>query len=172
MKSNLKEINENPKPNICPHLALKGDTDSYVAFPSTINVCTRGHQLVTPAISHQRFFCLTPNYVDCSYFQSEKAEKFPKDIKFKTQGLSGNLKRILLIFSMGALLTVIVLLLVFGEDGETNKVGLKPLKRKKLHFSPHRLISVYCLVTPLKLMRWLKLKPAHQDPLAFHQQHQ
>ena len=136
MKSNQKEIDENPKPNICPHLALKGDTDSYAAFPSSINVCTRGHQSVTPAISHQRFFCLTPNYVDCSYFQSEKAEKFPKDIKFKTQGLSGNLKRILLIFSMGALLTVIVLLFVFGEGWRNQQSGFEATQTQKVAFFP------------------------------------
>lgn len=136
MKSNLKETNENPKPNICPYLALKGDTDSYAAFPSPINVCNRGHHSVTPTISHQRFFCLTPNHVDCLYFQSGEAEKFPKDIKYKTQGFSGNLKRILLLGTLGVLLTMVALLFIFGEGWRNHKNGFVATQTLKVVFFP------------------------------------
>lgn len=136
MKFNLKEIDENPKPNICPHFALKGDTDSYAAFPSPINVCNRGHRSVTPTISHQRFFCLTPNHVDCLYFQSGEGEKFPNEIKYKTQGVSGNLKRILLIGSLGVLLTIVVLLLIFGDGWRTQKNGFEATQTLKVGFFP------------------------------------
>jgi len=136
MKFNLKEIDENPKPNICPHLALKGDIDSYAAFPSSINVCNRGHQSVTPTISHQRFFCLTPNHVDCPYFQSGEAEKFPKDIQYQTQGLSGNLKRILLFATLGVLLTMVVLLFIFGEGWRNQQSGFVATQTLKVGFFP------------------------------------
>ena len=136
MKFNQKEIDENPKPNICPHLALKGDIDSYAAFPSSINVCNRGHQSVTPTISHQRFFCLTPNHVDCPYFQSEESEKFPKDIQYQTQGLSGSLKRILLFATLGVLLTMVVLLSIFGEGWRNQQSGFVATQTQKVEFLP------------------------------------
>jgi len=126
MKSIPKELTENSTPNICPHLALRGDTDSYAAFPSSINACFRGSHPVTPMIAHQRFFCLTQNHIDCPFYKNKEERKFPKDIQYKTAGLSRKQKGLLLIGISGFLIVMVFLFFIFGEGWQNLQKNFVP----------------------------------------------
>jgi len=126
MKANFEEIIDRSKSNICPHLALKGDIESYAAFPSVMNACHRGHFSITPKISHQNTFCLSPNFISCPIFQNNQTNKFPRDLQYKYFGIPRRIKKILTIGLFGILIFSLVLLIIFWEEIETKFYWITP----------------------------------------------
>lgn len=101
---------------ICPYLGLKGDRESYAAFPSTINACYRGNSPETPRFSHQRTFCLHSNYVNCPVFLAKEITKFPKELRLKSKRLFAIKKSFLILVIFVILAALVVLQLAFGKD--------------------------------------------------------
>jgi hypothetical protein len=101
---------------ICPHLTLKDDKESYAAFPSTINACCRGNSPATPKFSHQRTFCLHSNYVNCPVNLAKVITKFPKELRLKSKKLFATKKSLLIPGIFFIFVTLVVLQLAFGKD--------------------------------------------------------
>ncbi len=123
MIPNLEDGNKDLIPNVCPHLALKDDVESYAAFPSTINVCNYGHYSATPKISHQRSFCLSQYYKNCKVFKSEETQKFPKEIKYKSHLWLGYRKINLFLGVFGICLFLIIITIIFRKGFGNQLVG-------------------------------------------------
>jgi len=109
---------------ICPYLALLVDAESYAAYPSTINACYRGLHPVTPKISHQSNYCLTPNYPECSFFNNDHIKKFPKEIRQKSKVWSGKGKILIITALIFVALSLIILAVIFRGEFRGRSVGL------------------------------------------------
>lgn len=94
--------------SICPFLGLKEDPDSVLNFPSQGNCCHHAYPLSPVAISHQSKFCLTPNYLRCPVFISEKSSPLPPQLieKYNDKQLS---KYIIL---FGAIISVLIITII------------------------------------------------------------
>lgn len=135
MKANLEDISKNPQQLICPHLALKGDVESYAAFPSSINACYRCHQPVTPNINHQRSYCLSSNYLNCQLLQNEGIKKFPKDLKYRKNTWFGNLNVKKLIGLSGIVLIIVLITVISGSVMRKRYVGVNETPSKNMDLS-------------------------------------
>lgn len=105
-----------PESEICPHLALVGDNESYAAFPSSINACYRGKNPATPKFSHQRAFCLSSNHDNCPVKKSDEIRKFPKEIRFTSQRFLARMKPFLIPGIFGILAVVVIIQIIIRTD--------------------------------------------------------
>lgn len=130
---NFKQQHEiiNAESEICPHLALIDDNESYAAFPSSINACYRGTNPTTPKFSHQRGCCLSPNYGNCSIYNSTEIKKFPKEMRFKSQGFIATIKPFLLPGIFAILIVMVILRIAFGGEWK-NKIGLDSISQSSM----------------------------------------
>jgi len=109
---------------VCPHLALIVDAESYAAYPSSLNACYRGLHPATPRISHQTNYCLTPNYLNCSFYKKDQIDQFPKEIKLKSKVWSGKSKIFILAALFIIALSVIILVAILRGGFQNRSVGL------------------------------------------------
>lgn len=86
-----------PKPLVytqegnCPFLGFRDDKNTRMAFPAEQNVCHKCKPLNPPKASHQREYCLTTKFSECSIFPTEQGKPLPKELSFyesSTLGIS------------------------------------------------------------------------------------
>ena len=65
----------------CPHLGIKNDPATAVAFPSTWNYCHRASPSASVALAHQRRYCQGTVHVQCAVFQAARIGPLPPDIR-------------------------------------------------------------------------------------------
>jgi len=65
----------------CPHLGLKDDPASFLAYPSTGNFCFHGKAPAVPLLEHQGNYCLCPEHLNCPVFIKAKGTYFPKELR-------------------------------------------------------------------------------------------
>lgn len=61
----------------CPYISTIEDSDTTYNFPSEWNACHLNKQLATPSLEHQRVYCLTELYRQCTVFISESSSPNP-----------------------------------------------------------------------------------------------
>jgi hypothetical protein len=98
--------------DFCPHLGLKDDPDSSVAFPSYSNCCHHSQPVHAVRFDHQEEFCLTGKYRECPVFLRREKAPLPQHLHAhgndKEKVSSKNFSRIALV--MLGILAVILLL--------------------------------------------------------------
>ena len=117
---------DNIQPDICPHLALKGDIESYAAFPSTINACHKGTYAITPKISHQNAFCLSHDFAKCPNFHSDLGKKFRKDIQYRSTKFPNRIVKISLLSLLGISILLLGFYLFFRQGNITEPFWIIP----------------------------------------------
>lgn len=122
----------NAESEICPHLALKGDKESFAAFPSSINACYHGNAPTAPKFSHQRTYCLSLNHVDCTFYKNETIKKFPKELRFRDQRYFGKIKSILFLGIFGILTVLVIFQIAFRGGWVSKLIGNKIAQTQKI----------------------------------------
>lgn len=142
MKANFEEEKVCSKPNICPHLALKGDVESYAAFPSVINACHRGPYSITPKISHQNTFCLGQNFLNCPIFQNDPGKKFPRDLQYRHVRFPGRTNKFIVVGLFAILILSLGLFFIFREGIETESFWIFPKEYGPITSSSEEVIYI------------------------------
>lgn len=126
-------MNENGKPQIseplqdvCPHLALMDDPETFSAYPSKWNACYNSKPVSTPILLHQRDFCLDENHVSCLLYQTSKRIKMPKEMQNKSTGLSSKTKSRIRILIWSVIILIIFLAVIIGSRWLSNPFNLGP----------------------------------------------
>ena len=65
----------------CPHLGIKNDPSTCLAFPSTWNYCHRAMPPASVRLAHQEHYCQSALHVQCPVFQADKIKPLPPDIR-------------------------------------------------------------------------------------------
>lgn len=84
--TSFPEASNNPKQEklvYCPDLGLKADPTTVLQYPSDWNYCHHVKRAKTPKLNHQRTFCLCANYENCPVFTAPRAQRLPKDIRYR-----------------------------------------------------------------------------------------
>ena len=66
---------------ICPHLGMKEDLQTCLAYPSGWNLCHRSRPSALVRLSYQRRTCLSPAHLGCPVFQNEIRGPLPVDLR-------------------------------------------------------------------------------------------
>lgn len=92
------------KTDSCPHLGIREDSQTCLAYPAQWNLCYRAKPVSTVSLEHQRKLCLSPVYTGCPVFLSERSGPLPKQFRGvrTTRGFKW------------ALLLVVILLVALG----------------------------------------------------------
>lgn len=98
----------------CPFLGLEHDQATYKDFPSSLNVCFHTKPEKTPALAHQRIYCLSENYTECPVFSAPKGNKMPGEIQYQQETKRGRNR--LLIGITAALILILIFLLGFLRE--------------------------------------------------------
>lgn len=69
------------KTDSCPHLGILEDAQTCLAYPAEWNLCHRARPVSTVSLEHQRERCLSPVYMRCPVFQSERSAPLPKQFR-------------------------------------------------------------------------------------------
>jgi hypothetical protein len=69
------------KAEFCPHLGLREDEQTCLAYPSEWNLCYRAKPVWGVSLEHQRKICLSPVYARCPLFQRERVGPLPKQLR-------------------------------------------------------------------------------------------
>jgi len=77
---NLGSMNENLN-RICPHLGLKDDAATSLAYPSAWNQCHQAHPLAIASLDHQRTHCLTAAHTTCPLFLATGDIPMPDELR-------------------------------------------------------------------------------------------
>ena len=104
----------------CPHLGLRDDPTTALAYPSDWNFCYRAKPASSIRISHQEQACLDHRFVDCPVFQNALMGAMPSELrgnrKLRARGEArgrGGPRTILWIILLAAL---VLLFLWFARD--------------------------------------------------------
>jgi hypothetical protein len=95
------------KTESCPHLGIREDPQTCLAYPAEWNLCHRARPVSTVSLEHQRVLCLSPVYMHCPVFLSEGSAPLPK--RFRGPQTASRLKWVWLALS--------ILLVAFGLWG-------------------------------------------------------
>lgn len=71
-----------PRAPECPHLGLKHDPDTALAFSAAENHCFHCKIPAAPTLEHQDLYCLTEKHPDCPIFAAE-VETLPAEMRLK-----------------------------------------------------------------------------------------
>jgi len=77
---NLSSKNENLN-RICPHLGLKDDAATSLAYPSAWNHCHQAHPNAIASLDHQRTHCLTAAHTACPLFLATGDIPMPDELR-------------------------------------------------------------------------------------------
>jgi hypothetical protein len=110
---NMDQKPEDFTGEFCPHLALKDDASTVSAYPSQWNACYHVNPPEVPNLPQQHEFCLTTKYVDCVIYKNSPDQKMPKPFRYRQEGLSKELRKILKIGSLLLVIVLLVLLFIF-----------------------------------------------------------
>lgn len=98
--------------SICPFLGLKEDLNSVLNFPSQGNCCHHAFPISSVTIAHQSKCCLTPDYLRCPVFLSEKNTPLPPELVGKYDDKQPS-KNIILLGAIISILTITVVVILF-----------------------------------------------------------
>jgi len=98
--------------SICPFLGLKMDPDSVLNFPSHGNCCHHAYPISPVAIDHQSKFCLTPNYLRCPVYISDRNSPLPQELVGKHDDKQPS-KNIILIGTIISVLVIVFIVILF-----------------------------------------------------------
>jgi hypothetical protein len=142
-KPNRKTFDKKTE-DTCPYLALKDDPETISSYPSSWNGCYRVEPRSVPSLSHQHEFCLSKKYVECPLYTAQKKQRMPKEIQYKDQVASKNIKKIINIAGLVLVILLLVVAYIFrnfwitGLDifGEENQGPDPQLTQKFVYKSP------------------------------------
>jgi len=69
---------------MCPHLGLREDKETAVSYPAELNCCYYARPVSYVSFDHQRRYCLTDNFSECSVYKQSGSHPLPK--KFRGVG--------------------------------------------------------------------------------------
>jgi hypothetical protein len=69
------------KSDSCPHLGIREDPQTCLAYPAEWNLCHRARPVSTVSLEHQRVLCLSPVYMRCPVFLSERSAPLPRQFR-------------------------------------------------------------------------------------------
>jgi len=127
----------------CPHLGLKDDPLTSIAYPSSGNYCHYVNPIAIPILEHQRSTCLTSLYVDCLILKKEEGQKMVNELRFKKPFLPHLPKPIL----MGSVATILVILAFLSFA--YGRLGLKSTNKNDSQ-THHQAASETSVNTPAK----------------------
>lgn len=67
--------------SICPKLGMKFEPALATEFPSSRNYCFHCRVPTRPKMTHQRIYCLTEAYQECTVFLQSDQKPFPQDLQ-------------------------------------------------------------------------------------------
>jgi hypothetical protein len=65
----------------CPHLGIKDDPQTCLAYPSEWNLCQHVSRPSAVNLEHQRVTCLTSNHTACPVFQGKRRLALPRELR-------------------------------------------------------------------------------------------
>jgi len=74
---------------ICPHLGMKNDPTSHMAFPAPFNYCHFCDPSAAVNLKHQGEYCLDQNYSACEVYTSGEGRRLPKALRMKPDARLG-----------------------------------------------------------------------------------
>ena len=76
---------------VCPHLGVKSDPETWLAFPAAGNCCHYAKPIGLVATEHQQQFCLNVNYLQCPLLSKEKGinRPLPAEIQLPAERPAG-----------------------------------------------------------------------------------
>lgn len=77
---NLSNMNENPG-RMCPHIGMKDDPTTSLAYPSAWNHCHQAHPNAIASLDHQRTHCLTAAHTACPLFLAASDIPMPGELQ-------------------------------------------------------------------------------------------
>ena len=63
---------------MCPHLGLREDKETAISYPAEMNCCYHARPVAYVSFDHQRRYCLTEHYSECSVLKQKKLVSLPK----------------------------------------------------------------------------------------------
>jgi len=69
------------KTGSCPHLGIQEDPQTCLGYPAEWNLCYRAKPVSAVSLEQQRVLCLSPVYMRCPVFLSERGAPLPKELR-------------------------------------------------------------------------------------------
>ncbi len=63
---------------MCPHLGVHDDKETAISYPSELNCCYHARPVTYVSIDHQRRYCLSENFLQCSVFNQQNLSPLPR----------------------------------------------------------------------------------------------
>ena len=92
-----------PGRGICPHLGLKEDPQTCLAYPSEWNLCHHARPAAVVSFEQQRTTCLLPKHTACPVYQREQLVSLPAHLRGRRASLRSKKWILLLLFLILAL---------------------------------------------------------------------
>jgi hypothetical protein len=102
----------------CPFLGLLDDPETSQGFPSIWNYCHHSQPIASPAIKHQKEFCLGGRHGECPVFLSRQASPLPTEIRAAITPVSGKRNQFLQKLVLGLTALGVILVLSWGRLGK------------------------------------------------------
>jgi hypothetical protein len=99
----------------CPHLKLRNDPDTSLAFPSVWNYCFKAVPPYSVRMKYQAEVCQTEHFIECPVYQRSMSAALPRELRSRQSASNANLRRIWWL-SLFMLLLLLALTLFGSED--------------------------------------------------------
>ena len=165
MSNNIPlSLGESTTPSYCPHLKMRDDPQTSLAFPSVWNYCLKAVPPASVRLEHQTQVCQTAYFMECPVYQRETSGALPRELRGRHEHSHAGQKRRQLITLLS---TIIILGLAFW--GLDTKFHIFRWISSRLEPSPKSVIShpyVFQTVAPsLAPTPWPPTLPALVIPL-------
>ncbi len=103
---------------VCPYLGLCDDPDTALTYPSAESYCHKVKPPAVPNLDQQLSLCLTRQYSTCQIFQSQTAQRMPKNLALKAVGKRRGGFNIIYLGIMAVLAIVALILIISSSNPE------------------------------------------------------